>query len=275
MSKNQEERRMAAISLSEELRKLINDIAEVTQYLWQKGWAARNAGNISVDITELVPKRDVNLEQFSQIPMAISPLELAGRYFLVTTTGSRFRDLVRQPEKSLLIVRITDKLDGYHMLWGGEGPESRPTAEFVAHLKIHGLLRRNNFPQKVVLHSHPGPLIAITHLEDYGKDTFQRFLWSTHVSVEFFPEGVGTAPYQAGGSEELADVTVDLFQHYKAVLWEKHGCTTIGTDVADAFDLMDMLNTAAEVFLLCKSAGYEPGLNQQQLAELKRIKSNR
>jgi len=94
--------------------------------------------------------------------------------------------------------------------------------------------------------------------------------------VKFFlPEGVGMAPYQAGGSEELADVTVDLFQHHKAVLWQKHGCTTIGTDVADAFDLMDMLNKAAKVFLLCKSAGYEPSLNQEQLAELDGTKSKR
>ncbi|MFQ5996705.1 MAG: rhamnulose-1-phosphate aldolase [Dehalococcoidales bacterium] len=264
---------MAEISLSKELQKIVDDVAEVTQYLWQKGWAARNAGNISVDITGLIPERGVNLEQFPKIPVKISSPELAGRCFLVTTTGSRFRELARQPQKNLLIVRMGEKLDGYHILWGGE-PESRPTAEFVAHLKIHGLLRRHNSSQKVVLHGHPGPLIALTHLEDYGKDTFQRFLWSTHVSVKFFlPEGVGMAPYQAEGSEELAEVTVNLFQHHKAVLWQKHGCTTIGTDVADAFDLMDMLNNAAEVFLLCKSAGYEPGLNQQQLAELKRIKS--
>ncbi len=267
---------MTVISLSKELQKMVNDIAEVTQYLWQKGWAARNGGNISVDITELILGGDINLEPSSQIPLVISIPELAGRFFLVTTTGSRFREMALEPEKSLLIVRISDNLDGYHLLWGGEGPESRPTGEFIAHLKIHGLLRRYNSPQKVVLHSHPGALIALTHLEDYGKDTFQRFLWSTHVTVKFFlPEGIGMAPYQSGGSEELAGVTVDLFQHHKAVLWEKHGCTTISTDVADAFDLMDMLNNAAEVFLLCKSAGYEPNLNQQQLAELNKIKSNR
>lgn len=248
---------MTEISFGEELKKIINGIAEVAQYLWEKGWAARNAGNISVDVTELVSKRGYNFEPFPQMPMKISAPELAGRYLLVTTTGSRFREFARQPEKSLLLVRIADKLDGFHILWGGEGPESRPTTEFVSHLKIHGLLRKNNAPQKVVLHSHPNELIALTHLQDYGKDTFQRFLWSTHVSVKFFPEGVGMAPYQAGGSEELADVTVDLFQRYKAVLWEKHGCTTIGTDVADAFDLMDILNSAAKVFLLCKSAGFE------------------
>jgi len=33
------------------LKRYALDISEVTQYLWQKGWAERNAGNISVDIT--------------------------------------------------------------------------------------------------------------------------------------------------------------------------------------------------------------------------------
>lgn len=84
------------------------------------------------------------------------------------------------------------------------------------------------------------------------------------------------APYQTGGSEELADVTVPLFERHKAVLWEKHGCTTIGTDTADAFDLMDMLNNAARVFLLCKSAGFEPkDLYPEQLTELKQARTKK
>ncbi len=258
---------MVKISLSTGLRKTVDDMARTAGYLWEKGWAERNAGNISVDVTELIHSRGGNLTQFPLIPMVISP-ELAGCYFLVTTTGSRFRDLAREPGKSVLMVHIADELDGYRILWGGESG-SRPTSEFVAHLKIHALLRQNKATQKVVLHSHPNELIALTHQEDYGKEASQCFLWSTSVSAKFFlPEGIGMAPCQVEGSEELAEVTADLFQRHKAVLWERHGCTTIGTDVADAFDLMDMLNKAATVFLLCKSTGYEPNLNQKQLDEL-------
>ena len=265
---------MVRITLTAGLKKTVADIAAVAGYLWEKGWAARNGGNISVDVTESVPRmRDWG--QCPRIPMAINLPELAGHFILVTTTGSRFRELAHEPQKSLLLVRIAEKLDGYHILWGGAGPQSRPTAEFIPHLKIHALLHRNHAPQKAVLHTHPGELIALTHLEDYGKESFQRFLWATHVSVKFFlPEGVGMAPYQAGGSEELADVTVKLFQHHKAVLWEKHGCTTVGIDASDAFDLMDLLNSAAHVFLLCRAAGFEPGaLNPEQMAELEKGKA--
>jgi rhamnulose-1-phosphate aldolase len=267
---------VVGITLNERLKKIVADMAEVAGYLWQKGWAARNGGNISVDVTESVHRQVKNWERFPTVAMNIKLPELAGRSFLVTTTGSRFRELAREPQQSLLLVHIADKLDGYRILWGGTGPESRPTAEFVSHLKIHALLRQTGAPQMAVLHSHPGELIALTHMEDYGREIFQRFLRATEVSARFFlPEGVGMAPYQAGGSEELADATVALFRRHKAVLWEKHGCTTIGVDASDAFDLMDLLNSAAQVFLLCKAAGYEPkGLNWEQLAELKKGKGS-
>ena len=35
-----------------ELAHEVNKVAEVAGYLWQKGWAERNGGNITVNITE-------------------------------------------------------------------------------------------------------------------------------------------------------------------------------------------------------------------------------
>ena len=32
----------------------VNQVAEVAGYLWQKGWAERNGGNITLNITEFV-----------------------------------------------------------------------------------------------------------------------------------------------------------------------------------------------------------------------------
>ena len=36
------------------LKKEVDKIAEVAGYLWQNGWAERNGGNITVNITDLV-----------------------------------------------------------------------------------------------------------------------------------------------------------------------------------------------------------------------------
>ena len=37
-----------------ELAYEVNQAAEVAGYLWQKGWAERNGGNITLNITEYV-----------------------------------------------------------------------------------------------------------------------------------------------------------------------------------------------------------------------------
>jgi rhamnulose-1-phosphate aldolase len=125
----------------------------------------------------------------------------------------------------------------------------------------------------VVLHTHPAHLVALSHLEDYGRDSFNCFLWATHVGAKLFlPEGVGMVPFLRGGSEALADATAALFEKHHAVLWEKHGCTAIGVDVMDAFDTIDILDTTAKVFLICRSAGFAPKcLTDEQLAELKKL----
>ena len=44
------------------LKAVVDQIAEVTGYLWQKGWAERNGGNITVNITEFVDDETVNEE---------------------------------------------------------------------------------------------------------------------------------------------------------------------------------------------------------------------
>jgi rhamnulose-1-phosphate aldolase len=244
----------------------------VAKYLWERGWAERNAGNISADITELVSQEKVNLDCFPKRPLKISQVELANRCFLTTPTGSRFRDFAQKPEKNLLIIGVANKLDGYHLLFGGEKTEIKPTSEFPTHLKIHGFLRKNNLPQKVVLHTHPNHLIALTHITRYNNEgALNHLLWSMHPEAKIcIAKGVGLVPYHRPGSEELADATIKALKNHRIVLWEKHGCVAIGKDVFEAFDLIDAMNKAAEIFFLCRNAGYEPeGLSDEQLAELK------
>ena len=36
------------------LKAAVDQVAEVAGYLWQKGWAERNGGNITINITEYV-----------------------------------------------------------------------------------------------------------------------------------------------------------------------------------------------------------------------------
>ena len=53
-----------------ELAKEVNKVAEVAGYLWQKGWAERNGGNITVNITEYVD------DEIRQMPAISEPKQI-------------------------------------------------------------------------------------------------------------------------------------------------------------------------------------------------------
>ena len=70
---------MLEISLSKELQDVIDEIADVSGYMWERGWAERNAGNFTVDVTNLLPQDMKNGSQFLFVPLTIAQPELAGR----------------------------------------------------------------------------------------------------------------------------------------------------------------------------------------------------
>ena len=43
------------------VRNVLAEMAEVAQYLWERGWAEKNAGNISLNITGLVNEKSLSL----------------------------------------------------------------------------------------------------------------------------------------------------------------------------------------------------------------------
>lgn len=66
----------------EALKKEIDKIAEVAGYLWQNGWAERNGGNITVNITELVDEEIKTLPAISDVKqIGVTLPALKGCYF--------------------------------------------------------------------------------------------------------------------------------------------------------------------------------------------------
>ena len=56
---------MKTIRNNEKLMAEIGRIAEVAGYLWTKGWAERNGGNISVNLTDLM--NDVDFPHWDRL----------------------------------------------------------------------------------------------------------------------------------------------------------------------------------------------------------------
>ena len=64
----------------------VNKVAEVAGYLWQKGWAERNGGNITVNITEFVDDEIRRVPAFGQAPGEL--------YLFVARRGREVGDLM-------------------------------------------------------------------------------------------------------------------------------------------------------------------------------------
>jgi len=240
---------------------------------WDKGWAERNAGNISVDLSDEIGVSRRELENYPRIKHAFPPKNMAGACILVTRTGSRLRDIARSPEENLLLVRIADRLDGYNILWGGKRSDARPTSEFVAHTSIHAYMRRHGLLHRAIVHTHPTELVVLTHTHKFRIERrLNRMLWSMHPEAKIFiADGIGYARYSLPGSNRLAQSTIEKLSEHRLVLWEKHGCIAVGPDVLEAFDLIDTANKAAQIYLFARAAGLRPvGLTARQLRDLAR-----
>ncbi|HDZ25941.1 hypothetical protein LCGC14_0652870 [marine sediment metagenome] len=264
-----------SIAISQDLENIITNIAEVARILWKLGWAESNAGNISVNVTEHIPEDIKELNKFPSKEIDKSYPGLSGFSFFITGAGTRMRDLAKEPSGNACILRLAEKSNRYHILWGGRSDLSvEPTSEIHSHLSIHRFLLQKKAPQKVIIHAHPEELIALTHVHEYKQESkLNRLLRSMNPAVKIIiQKGVGLVPYRVPGSDELAQATVKAIEKHDVVLWEKHGCLAIGTDVLEAFDRVDILNKAARIFFMCKNAGLDPeGLSAAQLDKVERL----
>ncbi|MDE6069413.1 MAG: class II aldolase/adducin family protein, partial [Alistipes sp.] len=112
----------------------IDKVAEVAGYLWQKGWAERNGGNITINITEHVDEAMRALPALSQ-PYAIGTVlpRLKGGWFFCKGTNRRMRDLARRPMENGSVIRILDDCASYEIV--ADAPV-KPTSELASHLAM-------------------------------------------------------------------------------------------------------------------------------------------
>lgn len=252
------------------LKKEIDKIAETAGYLWQKGWAERNGGNITVNVTEYVTDEIKNKKAISE-PISIGDTlpHLKGCYFYCKGTQKRMRDLARWPMENGSIIRILDNCAHYEIV--ADEPVA-PTSELPSHLAVQNYLIGKGSPYKASLHTHPIELVAMSHNPEYlKKDVLTKLLWSMIPETKAFaPRGLGIVPYMMPSSKELADETIRIIdEDYDVVMWEKHGVFAVETDILNAFDQVDVLNKSAIIYMCGKNMGFTPdGMSDEQMKEL-------
>ena len=252
------------------LRQEIDKIAEVAGYLWQKGWAERNGGNITINITDCIDEEIKALPAIGETKAIGTTLaHLKGCYFFCKGTNRRMRDLAREPMDNGAIIRILDDCAHYEII---ADKAVQPTSELPSHLSVHNYLIAKCSPYKASLHTHPIELVAMTHHKPFlEKDVLTKILWSMIPETKAFcPRGLGIVPYMLPGSIALAEATIrTLDDNYDVVMWEKHGVFAIDTDIMSAFDQVDVLNKAAQIYISARSMSFEPeGMSDAQMKEL-------
>ncbi len=247
----------------------VNKVAEVAGYLWQKGWAERNGGNITVNVTELVDDDIRQMPAISEVKqIGVTLPYLKDAYFYCKGTNKRMRDLAREPMANGSIIRILDDCASYVII--ADNPVA-PTSELPSHLMVHNHLIEKGSPYRASLHTHPIELVAMTHIRKFmGKDVLTNLLWSMIPETKAFcPRGLGIIPYELPSSVKLAEETVRQLDDYDVAMWEKHGVFAIDTDIMQAFDQVDVLNKSALIYIASKNMGCEPeGMSQEQMAEM-------
>ena len=247
----------------------VEKIAEVAGYLWQNGWAERNGGNITVNVTEFADDEMKQMPAISEVKqIGVTLPALKGCYFYCKGTGKRMRDLARRPMDNGSVIRILDDCASYVIIADNA---VMPTSELPSHLTVHAHLIETGSSYKATVHTHPIELVAMSHNRKFlGKDVLTNILWSMIPETKAFcPLGLGVVPYELPGSNSLADATLKELEDYDVVLWEKHGVFAKGLDVMDAFDQIDVLSKSAKIYIDSRCMGFEPeGMSQEQLLEM-------
>lgn len=250
----------------------VNKVAEVAGYLWQKGWAERNGGNITINITEFSDDEMRHMPAIAPVKQIGTTLpKLKGCFFYCKGTGKRMRDLARWPMQNGSIIRICEDCASYEII---ADEAVMPTSELPSHLTMHNYLLETGSCYKATVHTHPIELVAMSHIKRFLKPgEMTRVLWSMiPETLAFAPLGIGIVPYQLPGSVTLADATLEQIKNFDVVLWEKHGVCAVGQDVMDAFDQIDVLNKSANIYMCARNMGSEPdGMTEEAMKEVQEV----
>ena len=229
----------------------ITEMREATANMYRQGWDERNGGNISylLDEKELSEYIDTS-KVIRTIPTGFDASALIGKIFVVTGTGKYFKNVDKDPETNLGIVRIAKDGTTAELLWGYKDG-GKFTSEFPAHMMSH-ISRLAVDPQhRVVMHSHPTYTIAMNAVCPIDEKDFTHRLWQSNTEgVVVFPDGVGVLPCMVCGTNEIGEATAEKMKKFRLVVWTNHGIYGTGKTMDEAFGLIETVEKTAQIYML-------------------------
>ena len=229
----------------------IREMCDTADNMYRLGWDERNGGNISYLIPEEEVKAyfDVNAV-LRTIPIGFDASDLVGKYFLVTGTGKYFKNVKRDPETNLGLIRIAEDGKTAELIWGyADG--GKFTSELPAHLMSHIERLKVDKDNRVVMHSHPTNLLAMTYVHELNTNAFTHTLWQMSTEcIVVFPDGVEVLPWMLCGTNEIGVATSEKMRLSRVVVWALHGIYGAGKSLDETFGLIETVEKAASIYML-------------------------
>jgi rhamnulose-1-phosphate aldolase len=228
----------------------VEEALETARLMSERGWAERNAGNMSFSIPGSLAARYFDPDNVKKVfRVDLNMQELAGMAFLISATGSYFRKLKYAPAQGLGVVRVS--LDGkrLELLWGFENGAA-PSSEMRMHFMGHIVRLKKEPNHRVILHTHATNTIVMSANGALDEKAFTRALWRMHSEcVVVFPEGVGLVPWMIPGTHEISAATAEKLKKFRLIIWPLHGIIAAGTSFDEAMGLIETVEKGAEIYL--------------------------
>ena len=228
----------------------VEEMKNTTANMYRMGWDERNGGNISVllDNDEVSEYLDLN-HVIRTIPTGFDATALIGKIFIVTGTGKYFKNVIDDPETNLGIIRIAEDGTTAELLWGYKDG-GKFTSELPAHLMSHITRLEVNPNNRVIMHTHPTNLLAMTYVHTLDEREFTRTLWRMCTEcIVVFPDGLNVLPWMVCGTNEIGEATAEKMATARLVVWALHGIYGAGADLDETFGLIETAEKAAELYL--------------------------
>ena len=255
-----------------ELENLLIMMGEAGQYLADMKACEGSAGNISICIRWPVEVR----HRFPVIPEMDLPQsvpELAGATIIVSGSGRRLREIIKNPTENLICIEIKEGGNQGIVYKSTDKCIENVTSEFNSHLAVHYdqvLNTGTNF--HAVIHAQPLHLTYLSHIPKYqDKEYLNTHLlrWQPETIITL-PEGIGYIPFQIPGSPALRAGNIAELRNHRIVVWEKHGVMTRSDiSVKKAADRVEYAETAATYeYMNLAAGGQGEGLSVEDIREI-------
>jgi rhamnulose-1-phosphate aldolase len=247
------------------LRQIVDDLASAGEQLTALGACEGAAGNASILTDEAV---NVPLPSAGSVELPVDVSPLIGTSLVLTASGARLRDIGARPNRSLVVLHVTDAAKAELRA----EPGVRPSSEWGSHLAVHARCWRSG--RHAVVHAQPHHVTMLSHLPQCASSqwlTDRLLRWEAETTVAF-PEGLAFLPFLVPGSAELVAATADALAVQRLVVWGKHGVVVRhDSSAVGAADQIEYAEAAARYELHNLALGEPaPGFTAEERAAIDR-----